>query len=143
VRRNLTYAEAVEQYLRGSTAPRYMRRLRELENEYQALCRQLELLYVDLVEEVGHDLDRFAAAWREKLRAWSFDRVNSLVRAHNAWYPMETDLPMDPRTRDYVRIRGQSYRRRELGPRWVLEYFPPDPRVRAPTLPARVPRSER
>jgi hypothetical protein len=34
---------------------------------------------------------------------------------------------MDPRTRDYVRIRGRSYRREELGPDWVLLHFPPLP----------------
>ena len=32
---------------------------------------------------------------------------------------------MDPRTRDYVPIAGRSYRRRELGPDWILELFPP------------------
>jgi hypothetical protein len=31
---------------------------------------------------------------------------------------------MDPRTRDYVRIAGRSYRRPVLGPDWVLEHFP-------------------
>ena len=31
---------------------------------------------------------------------------------------------MDPRTRDYVRIRGRSYRREEIGPDWALERFP-------------------
>ena len=32
---------------------------------------------------------------------------------------------MDPRTGDYVLIRGRSYRRPVLGPEWVLEQFPP------------------
>ena len=143
MRRNLSYAEAVEEYLRGSTAPRYMRRLRDLESEYHRLCRQLELMYVALIEELGHDLERFAARWRATLREWSFERVNSLVREHNAWYPAESNLPMDPRTRDYVRVHGQTYKRRELGPRWALRHFPADPRVHAPRQPARVPRSER
>jgi hypothetical protein len=31
---------------------------------------------------------------------------------------------MDPRTRDYVKVNGRSYRRPELGPAWVLEQFP-------------------
>jgi hypothetical protein len=143
VRRNLTYADAVEEYLRGSTAPRYMRRLRDLEKEFQALCRLLEVLYIDLVERRGHDLEGFAAEWRATLREWSFERVNSLVRQHNAWYPAESNLPMDPRTRDYVRIRGMSYRRRELGPRWALRHFPADPRAHAPGPPALAPRAER
>ena len=44
---------------------------------------------------------------------------------------MEARLPLDPRTRDYVSIRGRSYRREELGPDWVLEQFPAD-RAAAP-----------
>jgi hypothetical protein len=32
---------------------------------------------------------------------------------------------MDPRTRDYVRIRGRSYRRERLDANWVLSQFPP------------------
>src|SRR4051795_5013787 len=34
---------------------------------------------------------------------------------------------MAPRTRDYVLLRGRSYRRPELGPEWVLERFPARP----------------
>ncbi len=46
---------------------------------------------------------------------------------------MERQLPMDPRTRDYVRLGGRSYRRPVLGPEWVLEHFP----AGAPVLAAR------
>ena len=31
---------------------------------------------------------------------------------------------MDPRTKDYVKIRGKSYRREPLGPAWILAEFP-------------------
>ena len=48
---------------------------------------------------------------------------------------------MDPRTRDYVPIRGASYRRVELGPEWVLEHFPATGRGPAtPAVPRRSPR---
>ena len=65
--------------------------------------------------------------WRERAAAWRFDAVNDLVREHNDWYPIEANLPMDPRTRDYVRIRGRSYQREPLGPEWVLRLFPAEP----------------
>ena len=55
----------------------------------------------------------------------AFDDLNELIRQHNEWYPIERDLPMDLRTRDYVQVNGRSYRRPELGPEWVLEQFPP------------------
>jgi hypothetical protein len=60
-------------------------------------------------------------ALAESLR---FDDLNDLIRQHNDWYPIERDLPMNPRTGDYVLIHGRSYRRPELGPAWVLEQFP-------------------
>jgi hypothetical protein len=39
---------------------------------------------------------------------------------------MESGLPLDPRTGDYVRRAGRSYRREEIGPAWALRLFPPD-----------------
>ena len=45
-----------------------------------------------------------------------FDELNELIRQHNEWYPIERDLPMDLRTRDYVLINGRSYRREPLPP---------------------------
>ena len=56
--------------------------------------------------------------------SWHFDHLNVLVEQHNDWYPIERQLPMDPRTGDYVRFGGRSYRRPILGPEWILEHFP-------------------
>ena len=58
---------------------------------------------------------------------WDFDEVNERIRQHNEWFPIERQLAIDPRTRDYVKSAGRSYRREELTPEWVLEQFPPDP----------------
>ena len=53
-----------------------------------------------------------------------FDELNELIRQHNDWYPIERDLPMDLRTRDYVKVNGRSYRRPELGPRMGARAVP-------------------
>jgi hypothetical protein len=50
--------------------------------------------------------------------------VNDLIERHNRWYPVEARLPMDPRTRDYVKVGGRSYRRDPLDESWILERFP-------------------
>jgi hypothetical protein len=119
-----------------------MQRLREIETEYQRCCRQLEATYTALQGECGGDLELFAQRWRFQADAWWFENLNELIREHNQWYPVEANLPMDPRTRDYVPIRNASYRRVELGPDWVLEHFPPSPQGDAarPPLPGRAPR---
>ena len=62
--------------------------------------------------------------WSEIAGSWDFEELNALIREHNEWYPVERDLPMNPRTKDYVLVNGHSYRREELGPDWILERFP-------------------
>ena len=53
--------------------------------------------------------------------------VNDLISRHNRWYPVESRLPMDPRTGDYARINGEDFRREPLGVEWALNRFPPRP----------------
>ena len=114
----------VEDYLAADVMPRYLERLREIEAERANLRRRIGRAYRALKETCGEDRDAFARRWRERADQWSFDEINQLIEEHNDWYPIESGLPLDPRTRDYVPIRGRSYRRTPLGPDWVLENFP-------------------
>ena len=66
----------------------------------------------------------FARAWHAFAAAQRFDHLNQLIRQHNEWYPIERDLPMDPRTGEYRKILGRTHYRRELDAAWVLEQFP-------------------
>jgi hypothetical protein len=115
---------SLEAYLRAGVRPRWMERLIEIEGGIARERRMLARLYAALREECGEDRALFARRWRAVAAARRFDALNDLIRTHNEWYPVERDLPMDLRTRDYVLINGRSYRRRELGPDWVLEQFP-------------------
>jgi hypothetical protein len=94
----------------------YMTRLREIdrltsrhENE---LREEFELLGAD------------PAAWSARADKWEFSEVNDLIDRHNRWYPVESRLPMDPKTGDFALVNGRSYRRRPLDASWVLERFP-------------------
>jgi hypothetical protein len=116
----------VEAYLAAGVMPRYMERLREIENERHRLRDRIARAYYLTRERCGDDRDEFARAWRKRAHEWPFDDINELIKQHNDWYPIESGLPLDPRTRDYVPIRGRSYRRTPLGPDWVLEQFPAD-----------------
>jgi hypothetical protein len=114
----------VEAYLAAGIMPRYMERLREIEAERANLRRRIARAHRSLKEACGDDREAFARRWRERAHEWPFDEINQLIKEHNDWYPIESGLPLDPRTRDYVPIRGRSYRRTPLGPDWVLEQFP-------------------
>jgi hypothetical protein len=115
---------SLEHYLKAGMQPRWMERLIEIERGTKRERRRLEEAYARLLGECGHDRARFRRRWRAVAEAWSFGELNELIRTHNEWYPVERDLPMDLRTRDYVLINGRSYRRRELDAAWILEQFP-------------------
>jgi hypothetical protein len=114
----------VEAYLQAGVMPRYMERLSEIDSGLQIHRLRLERAYNVLREDCGGDADLFARLWRERLNAWPFEHLNELIRQHNEWYPLESGLPLDPRTGDYVRRAGRSYRREEIGPEWALSRFP-------------------
>jgi len=116
---------SVEAYLAAGAIPRYMERLREIDGAIRRNRRQLERAYRTLRASCGEDAELFARRWDALARSWSFEDLNALIAEHNEWYPIEARLPLDPRTGDYVRIRGRSYRRAPLGPEWVLATFPP------------------
>jgi hypothetical protein len=114
-------ARSLEAYLRAGIRPRWMERLMEIEAGIARERRHLARVYDTLRAECEEG--EFARRWRAVAAAWSFE-LNELIRTHNEWYPVERDLPMDLRTRDYVLINGRSYRRRELDADWILEQFP-------------------
>ena len=94
----------------------YMQRLRRIDEETDAVREQLAEAYA----EQRHD----PAAWRRIAARWDFGEINDLIERHNRWFPVESRLPMDPRSRDFVKIGGRSYRRVPLDAAWVLQRFP-------------------
>ncbi len=115
---------SVEAYLKAGVRPRWMERVQEIDEGVAAERRRLARAYRALQAECAGDRRAFARRWRAVARSWRFDELNELIGQHNDWYPIERQLPMDPRTGDYVRFAGRSYRRPTLGPQWVLEHFP-------------------
>jgi hypothetical protein len=116
---------SVESYLRAAFIPRYMERLREIHDEYAVHRLQLEQTYRRLAEDCRDDAALFERRWRSMAEHWNFDRVNELISQHNEYYPIEAQLAVDPRTGEYVTLRGRPYRRDPLDAAWVLERFPP------------------
>jgi hypothetical protein len=123
-RRSRQTRRSVEAYLQAGVRPRWMERLGEIDAGIANESRRLERAYTALREEHRGDPEAFARRWRALAQSWSFEAVNELIRQHNEWFPIERQLPVDPRTRDYVLVGGRPYRRAELGPEWVLEKFP-------------------
>src|SRR3954466_5830845 len=114
----------VEAYLKAGVRPRWMERIAEIDHSIAAQKRRLGRSYRALREECAGDPAQFAARWTAFASRCRFEELNELIAQHNEWYPIERDLPMDLRTRDYVLIRGPSSRREPLSPEWVLREFP-------------------
>jgi hypothetical protein len=92
----------------------YMQRLNEIDAAIEAHERRLAEAYAE------GDAD-----WRAVAERWDFHDVNELIDKHNRWFPIEARLPMDPRTRDFVKVGGKSYRREPLDAAWILDRYPP------------------
>jgi hypothetical protein len=103
----------------------WMRRLRAIEDELDRHEEQLGEAWHTLADEVS-DPDEFSRLWRETAATWSFAQVNELIDRHNRNFPAEARLPMDPRTRDFVKINGRPYQREPLDANWILERWPAD-----------------
>ena len=115
---------SVESYLKAGVKPRWMERISEIDSAIAHQKRRLERAHRNLRAECDGDPALFAQRWTEFAQRARFDELNELIAQHNEWYPIERDLPMDLRTRDYVLINGRSYRREPLSAEWVLEQFP-------------------
>jgi hypothetical protein len=120
------FRPAAETYLAAARGPlAYMLRLHEIELRTADAEELLGLAWRALAEECGDDVQRFSREWRAVAGGWPFSEINDLIDRHNRWYPIESRLPMDPRTGDFALVNGRDYRLSPLGAEWVLERFPP------------------
>ena len=103
----------------------WMRRLRAIEDELDRQEAELREAWLALAAEAPEPVE-FASRWQEAARTWSFAIVNELIERHNRNFPAEAQLPMDPRTRDFVKVNGRSYEREPVDERWILSRFPAD-----------------
>jgi len=120
---------SVEAYLTGANnPPRWMERVREID---QALKRERRLLEAErraLRARFRRDAAGFARAWRtfasERGRSAEYRELNQLIRAHNEWYPVERNLPVNPRTGEWVTVGGRPFLRPVVGAEWILRELP-------------------
>src|SRR5688500_4632514 len=77
----------VEAYLKAGGVPRYMERRREIDGELAILRLRLERSYRAVRRSCGGDAELFAERWLERVNQWPYERLNTLIREHNEWYP--------------------------------------------------------
>lgn len=126
-RRTLHSPATVESYLQAGVMPRFIERLRHIEDETIRQRLRVRRSYEYVQRRYAGDPERFAAAWERIARNWSFEELNEVIAQHNEWYPVERRLPLNPRTGDYITVGGRDFRRRPLDAGWILAQFPARP----------------
>ena len=101
-----------------------MQRLRQIADETARHEEELARAWEELAAQSGGDAALLARRWREVAERWSFYAVNELIDKHNRFFPIESRLPMDPRTGDFALINGEHYSKRPLDASWILARFP-------------------
>ncbi len=123
-RRELADPRSLEAYIRSGLLPRFSQRLRTIEDDLVVHRDRLAQAYAEMQIACAGDAPRFEERWRDVAYGWDFATVNELIHQHNEYYPIERNLPVNPRTGDYVTPAGRPYWRVPAGPEWVLERFP-------------------
>ena len=123
-RRALADPRSLEAYIRSGLLPRFSQRLRTIEDDMAAHRARLADAYAETQRSCAGDAPLFEERWRATAHAWDFEGVNELIRQHNDYYPIERNLPVNPRTREYVTPAGRPYWRVPAGAEWILERFP-------------------
>jgi hypothetical protein len=119
------FVPTADSYLAALGGPLpYMQRLRMIADETEQHEEDLRGRWDELAAECDGDARELARRWRSLAERWNFSAVNELIEKHNRYYPLETRLPMDPRTGDFALVNGERYEKRPLDATWILERFP-------------------
>jgi hypothetical protein len=120
------FVATADSYLAALGGPLpYMQRLRMIADETEQHEEELGRRWDELVDECRGDPRELTRRWRALAERWNFSAVNELIEKHNRYYPLESRLPMDPRTGDFALVNGERYEKRPLDADWILERFPP------------------
>lgn len=103
--------------------PAWSIRLRRMEEWHRRLEAGLRLAAAELaVRELGEAaLER---QWQEELGRVDLERVNTLIDHHNRYYPVEANLPTDPRTGRLMRGAEPFEREPLLSREWLEARYP-------------------
>ena len=97
------FSLTVDERIRALTigVPAWAARKRKIEDEEERLVGEL-LELNDKLAEKRQAPEKIEPALRDAAHALEFAKLNELVRAHNRYYPVEANLPMDRRTGRYL-----------------------------------------
>ena len=105
-------------------APAWAVRLKKIETLTDGHIADLQERWTSIAWQHRAQPESFTSAWREALSRFDFGTVNELIRRHNRYFPAEANLPMSPRTGDYIGWGGHDWRCLPLTSEWAERQFP-------------------
>ena len=81
-----------------SGPPYYAIRARQIEQLTEHLMEDLTVQYRNMMDKFSDRPEIFASKWKESIKSVELDSLNDLIERHNKYYPIETNLPIDPRS---------------------------------------------
>ena len=104
-----------EERMRGAMGvPYWVHRRKRLEKKTENLRKDLERRWWITPP----------AAWADVAAGWDLSAVNREIERYNLYYPIERNLPMDPRSREMVDGDTRWIPRPPLDAAWILAEYP-------------------
>ena len=121
--RNLTITTEATVHALSIGVPSYAARRRRIEDGIDDLLSFLEE-HADKLAERGASPAEITRATAAAAQRIDFSALNRLIAAHNRFYPIEANLPVDPKTGAFVVRRDTPFETEpELGPERLLALF--------------------
>jgi hypothetical protein len=94
---------SLEQRVRAAAGiPAYIRRLRRIEDLTEALIEALDEIFEEEKYRMDGDEDRAWELVHGRARELDLGLLNDLIARHNEFYPIEANLPVDPKTERFL-----------------------------------------
>ncbi len=110
--RNFTISTEERVRALAAGAPAWAIRKRRIEDAIARYERTLRDV-LDAMLVAGASADRIEAKLMERAKRLDIAKTNALIDAHNRYYPIEANLPIDPRSGEYLQL-GRLWKREPL-----------------------------
>jgi hypothetical protein len=117
----------LEQKIRASMGlPSYAVRAKYIEDAIDDLSAELKNKYKEFGKSYEYNPDRFKTVWTAVIETLELDKLNTLIKEHNTYYPIEANLKHDPDTGQILMGSMIWKPKKKLTTDYFLEMFPPE-----------------
>jgi hypothetical protein len=106
--------------------PGWAVRLKQIHDLRTQLTEMLEAAWAEHARRWRRRPQEFTRHWQTYITALDTSRLNTLIKKHNDWYPIEAQLPIVYPTGEYHIPTGVEYPQKPVTVDSLLELYPAD-----------------